>query len=182
MCDSSNKEYISGNSLAWEHLGEWFVGESCSTRAMNLLSKLSCQPYLGFHASTSGDLCLNLSHRQGDWWRDRSQTCCVEFGQGTPSCLQATKWPCSTGGLFHPKYVVRQSHASAGKTVEPYLPEPCWRRCRIWQRGRSSNGSCTHRLWLCRGIMQYLFGEKVHLFWCLIKGGKCDPTGSRWQP
>ena len=66
MCDSSNNEYISGNSLAWEHLGEWFVGESCSTRAMNLPSKLSCQPYLGFHASTSGDLCLNLSHQQGD--------------------------------------------------------------------------------------------------------------------
>ena len=66
MCDSSNKEYISGNSLAWEHLGEWFVEESCSTRAMNLPSKLSCRPYLGSHASNSVDLYINLSHRQGD--------------------------------------------------------------------------------------------------------------------
>ena len=60
MCISSNEESFSGNSLAWEHLEGWFVGGSCSTRAMNLPSKLSCQPSLGSHAS-SGDLGLNLS-------------------------------------------------------------------------------------------------------------------------
>ena len=96
-CIIHQLQNFSGNSLAWEQLEEGFVEVSCSIRAMNLPSELSCQLSLGSQANCSSD-CYKVANQQGDWWGDRSQTCSVEFEQGNPSCLQAAKWPCITGG------------------------------------------------------------------------------------
>ena len=65
LCVNHQNRMFSGNSLAWELLGEWFVGASCFTRAMNQPSNLSCPLSLGSHANFSGDG-FKVANQQGD--------------------------------------------------------------------------------------------------------------------